>query len=377
MSDYQKFKELLTSYVNQNFPKKKKEKITFFDVTGYPHYENVASNILKFLFDINEEHGFRDLWLKSLMEVYNQKTEIKIGLNSLDVVNIEREYSNGTEKRIDLLIDARPLIVVVENKIYASVYNPFDIYTQMTNNYIKDNQITDAKIAKIVLSLSKENLDLNKGFINITYDELFEHVKNSWWEYDPSEKWGMFAKDFIANLQKREGETHMKIDEKWISFVNENGEALKDLFDKIQNDIDTRISILRKLDDELNDVNFKKGVYNSRGSSYASQFVDIKLKDGATICFETYLMKSLTKKDAEDYDKLYLSLWCRGNKNYDFSEVLKAIGKEGARSRTTTGSGAWGKHYILDEINMCEDFSIPEIGLKIKKYIDDASKLCS
>ncbi|QOS39623.1 hypothetical protein DYE49_03775 [Treponema rectale] len=377
MSDYQKFKELLTSYVNQKFPKDKKEKITFFDVTGYPHYENVASNVLKFLFDVDEEHGFRDLWLKSLMEVYNQKAKTKISLDSLDVVNIEREYSNGTEKRIDLLIDARPLIVVIENKIYASVNNPFDTYTEMANNYAKDNQITDAKFAKIVLSLSKENLDQNNGFINITYDELFDHVENSWWEYNPKEKWGIFAKDFIANLQKRKGDTHMKMDEKWIHFVNENSETLKNLFDKVQNDIDTRISILRKLDAELNGVDFKKGVYNSKHSTYASLYVDIKLKDGATICFETYLMKSITKKEAEDYDKLYLSLWCREHKNYDFSRVLKAIKKEDARSISTGGKYDWGKHYILDEINMCEEFSIPEIGSKIKQYIDDASKLCS
>lgn len=377
MSDYQEFKELLTSYVKQNFPKKQKEKATLFDVTGYPHYENVASNVLKFLFDINEEHDFRDLWLKSLLEVYNQKASKQASTNSLDVINIEREYSNGSEKRIDLLIDARPLIVVIENKIYASVYNPFDIYTQMADNYVKDNQVRDAEIVKIVLSLSKEELDPTKGFINVTYDEMFENVKKSWWEYSPNEKWGMFAKDFIANLQRREGETHMKIDEKWINFVNENGETLKELFDKIQNDIDTRLSILRKLDEELSDITFKKGVYNSRGSSYASQFIDLKIKDGPTICFETYLMKSLTKKDSEDYDKLYISLWCRGNKNFDFGEVLKVINKEGARSRVTTGSGAWGKHHILDEINMCKDFSIPEIASKIRKYVNDASKLCS
>lgn len=373
MSDYEQFKDLLISYVNEQFPKKEKEKVTFFDVTGYPHYENVASNVLKFFFDTNEEHGFGDLWLRSLLEAYNKKASVAVLANSPEVLNIEREYSNGSDKRIDLLIDARPLIIVIENKIYASVYNPFDVYTQMADNYVKDNQIGDSEMVKIVLSLSEENIDPANGFINVTYDELFENVKKHWWDYNPNEKWGMFAKDFIANLQRREGETHMKLDEKWIHFVNENGETLKGLFDRIQNDLDTRISILRKLDEELSDIKkFKKGVWNSKSSSYVSQFIIMSIHDGATICFETYLMKSPSKKDAEDYDKLYIALWCRGNKHYNFDEVLKAIGKERARER----NGAWGKHYILDAIDLCKEFSIPEIASTIRKYVNDGSQLC-
>ncbi len=376
MSDYQIFKDLLIKYVKQNFRKHQKQKVTFFDVTGYPHYENVASNILRFLFDTNEEHGFGDLWLKSLLEAYNKKASIKVSTNYLDTTKIEREYSNGSEKRIDLLIDARPLIVVIENKIYASVYNPFDIYTEMTNNYVRDEQISDAEIVKIVLSLSKEELDISKGFINITYEELFDNVRKLWWEYNPNERWSMFAKDFMANLQRKEGDTHMKIDEKWINFASENGEILKELFDKIQSDINTRVSILRTLDEELDDIKFKKGVYNTANSTYASQFINLRINDGANICFETYLMKTITKKEAEDFDKLYISLWCRGNKDYDFDEILKVIGKEGARVRVTKGSGCWGKHHILDEINICKEFSIPDIAETIRQYVENAAKLC-
>ena len=377
MSDYQVFRNLLSEYVKQNFPKKQKEKVTFFDVTGYPHYENVASNILRFLFDTNEEHNFRDLWLRSLLDAYAKKANAQIRTKTLEVHNIEREYSNGFEKRIDLLIDARPLVIVIENKIDASVYNPFDIYSKMAENYIRDNQIGDSEMVKIVLSVSTENLDDDTHFINVTYDELFKNVKEHWWNYNPDAKWGIFAKDFITNLEKKEEETHMKLDEKWIKFVNENGESLSDLFNKIQMDIDERVTLLRNLDEELSDIEFKKGVYNSKGSSYSSQFIDIKLKDGATVCFETYLMKSLTKKECEDYDKLYISLWCRGNKQYDFSDVLKAINKENTRVRTTTGSGSWGKHHILDEINLTEEFSVPEIAEKIRTYVNKTVELCS
>ena len=377
MNDYQEIKNLLINYVNQNFPKKAKKKTTFFDVTGYPHYENVASNVLKFFFDANEEHGFRDLWLKSLLEAYNEKSQEIIDIGGLDVKSIEREYSNGFEKRIDLLIDARPLIIIIENKIYASVYNPFDIYTKMADNYVKDSRINNPKLVKIVLSLTKESLNSNTGFINVTYEELFKRVKESWWDYRPNEKWSIFAREFIGNLERKEEETHMKIDEKWIKFVNENGETLSGLFEKMQNDIDERVAILRKLDEEIGDIKEKKDVYNSKGSTYSSQFIDIKMKDGKTICFETYLMKSFTNKECEDFDKLYVSLWCRGDKNYDFDYILRAIGKENAKIRVTEGAGAWGKHHILDVIDMCKDFSIPELAKLIKNYIEKTKKLNS
>ncbi len=51
---------------------------TFFDVSGFPHYENVISNILAFFFDVNEEHGLKDLWLKSLFECYNIKANTNL-----------------------------------------------------------------------------------------------------------------------------------------------------------------------------------------------------------------------------------------------------------------------------------------------------------
>ena len=37
---------------------------TFMDISGYPHYENVVSNILSFYFDDSEEHGMKDLWFR-------------------------------------------------------------------------------------------------------------------------------------------------------------------------------------------------------------------------------------------------------------------------------------------------------------------------
>ena len=48
-------------YIYNRIPKKEK---TFMEVSGYPHYENVCSNILSFYFNPNEEHRLNDTVLK-------------------------------------------------------------------------------------------------------------------------------------------------------------------------------------------------------------------------------------------------------------------------------------------------------------------------
>ena len=53
--------------------------LNYFSVSGYPHYENVVSNILSFFFDPEKEHDFGDLWIKSLFECYNEKTNKNYG----------------------------------------------------------------------------------------------------------------------------------------------------------------------------------------------------------------------------------------------------------------------------------------------------------
>ena len=155
----------------------------------------------------------------------------------LETRNIEREYSNGSDKRIDLLIDANPLIVVIENKIYVSVYNPFAIYTKMAINYVKDKQLENYRLVKIVLSLNKEEIDKETGFINITYDELFDKLDELSPNYEPIDKWKMFATEFIDNLRRKKEDTNMKMDQEWIDFVDQGNKDLSDLYKQLEDSI--------------------------------------------------------------------------------------------------------------------------------------------
>lgn len=60
--DLQKFTKMLEA-----FPKPDTESDipqTFLEIAGYPHLENVASNILEFFFDTQAEHQFETLFLE-------------------------------------------------------------------------------------------------------------------------------------------------------------------------------------------------------------------------------------------------------------------------------------------------------------------------
>jgi len=46
---------------------------TFMEVSGYPHYENVSSNILGFYFDPAAEHGLKDLLLSAFFQMVDIK----------------------------------------------------------------------------------------------------------------------------------------------------------------------------------------------------------------------------------------------------------------------------------------------------------------
>jgi hypothetical protein len=59
-----KFLNLLLTFAS--LPKAK-SRATFLEIAGYPHYENVASNLLAFFLDSEAEHEMGDLVMSALL----------------------------------------------------------------------------------------------------------------------------------------------------------------------------------------------------------------------------------------------------------------------------------------------------------------------
>ena len=341
-------KELLKKF-NQLDLSKKNEKVekNVFEIAGYPHYENVISNILSFFFDTEEEHGFKDLWIKSLINCYLAKNNIKdISSDVISTKTIEREYSNGSDKRIDLLIDCSSFLILIENKIYASLYNDLDIYAEMANNYLKNTDNEGVPILKIVLSLFMVDNIPQDDVINITYDELFTELEKNMDEYQTSNKWGILSEDFIESIKRRK--SNMKLDNKWIEFAVENTDDISSLIDVYNKDCQMRFDFCKELWKKIKELdnNLHVGTYSGgKNDPYYSVYLNIKLSDTTTVCIETYIMKKPSKKAYEDYDKVYVALWSRDRRTYDYLQRLVNItGVNNAEKHTSDG---WKEQYLL------------------------------
>ena len=122
----------------EKIPKKEK---TFMEISGYPHYENVCSNILAFYFNPKEEHKLNDIMLTALLDVAKEKN-VKADTNiNASNINVFREFTTENGNRIDIVMQSDEIVIGIENKIMAEVYNDLTDYAntleKLNNNAVK------------------------------------------------------------------------------------------------------------------------------------------------------------------------------------------------------------------------------------------------
>jgi len=195
--------------IYKTLPKKEK---TFLEISGYPHYENVCSNILAFYINPNEVHELNNIVLEAIIDLSKEKDE-KANLDiSLDNIRVYREYVTEKGNRIDIVIQNEEIAIGIENKIMATVYNDLIDYSK-TIEQLNTNKLM------ILLSLHDENdVATKNGFINITYSELFKKIRNKLDSYSfLDNKWYIYLLDFMKNLEEYEEEKNMETElNEWI-----------------------------------------------------------------------------------------------------------------------------------------------------------------
>lgn len=182
------FADVLT----REFPLEAKKGKTFLDIAQMPHYENVNSNILTFFLDQNEEHGFKDLFVTSLLELASSHKELSL----LDWT-VEREITTKQGKRIDIEIQSsdKDKVIIIENKIYHWLANDLNDYWQHYPNINSSNKIG------IVLSMYAINVK-DVRYINITHQQLCKQVLKNLGAYllHGNTKYIVYLKDYIENI---------------------------------------------------------------------------------------------------------------------------------------------------------------------------------
>lgn len=220
--------------------------VGIFEVSGYPHYENVCSNILAFYLNPKNEHGLGGLVISSLLHVSGNETD-----NSFRYVKVEREYATASGGRLDLLVVTDRHVIGVENKIFHVLDNDLMDY-KATIDGLCINELP----VRIVLSLNPVDIIDDSGFVNVTYDVLWGEVKRRLGSHmsSSSMKWIAYLVDFMNSTKNMKG-GDMDFTER-DQFIMEHDEIISRLLDDrrtLDNKIKAQLALVKEILDENKD----------------------------------------------------------------------------------------------------------------------------
>ncbi len=232
----------------EKIPKPKRTR-TLLEISGYPHFENVCSNILKFYLDPNNEHGLKDLILNSLIQIADKEFVIDC---DFEQVKVEREIQTRADKRLDLLIITKKYVIGIENKIFHILNNDLNDYSNTVLWHCEQNDKTPINI---VLSLNKlSTQDIVKArsanFINVTYEEFFSQIEKKIGSYlsHSNPTYTIYLTDFIKSIQNLK-QTIMENNALW-SFFKANSAIVQELtnkFNEYKNNVFAKAEQLNKI----------------------------------------------------------------------------------------------------------------------------------
>ena len=179
------------------------ESESIFDVAGYPHYENVCSNILAFYLNPNNEHGLGSLLFSSLMNLAKSDDSCQGNFQ------VYREYSTNKGGRLDLLIETDNQLIGIENKIFHELKNDLNDYSSTIDKLSVQKNLSPVKI---VLSIKVNEVD--NGFVGITYKNFIAEIRQRLGLYagKSSQKWLLYLLDFMSSMENFTGK-NMELDE--------------------------------------------------------------------------------------------------------------------------------------------------------------------
>jgi PD-(D/E)XK nuclease superfamily len=198
---------------------------TFMEIAGYPHYENVCSNFLAFFFDPEGPHGLSSLFLDALVgAVRVEGVEECLGGN----VSVEREVFTGVGNRIDSLIKSDSHAVLIENKIFAAVSNPFEDYAAYLRSLKNESgeAYPDENKMKILLTLYPSGEGSEWGFVNVTHADFAGAVRSALGHHvsGADTRYLTLMLDFLNTLENLGEGTHMN--QEFINLLAERSEEV-------------------------------------------------------------------------------------------------------------------------------------------------------
>lgn len=174
---------------------------TFMEVSGYPHYENVCSNILKFFFDPAAEHGLGDLLVQAFLRM--------AGITETpDTRKVQVSTRAATEagNSIDLIIDSEAFTIGIENKIFHWLANDLKDYGRHIDRLGYNKPIVIKAVLGLHLIDSKS--PLKGGFVSYSYAQFWGQVRPLLGQYisKAEPKWVSYLLDLIETTTNLAGQ---------------------------------------------------------------------------------------------------------------------------------------------------------------------------
>ncbi|MCB9233370.1 MAG: PD-(D/E)XK nuclease family protein [Bacteroidia bacterium] len=147
---------------------------TLQEISGYPHYENVASNILAFFLDSEAGHKLGSLLAEAVLSCLPGEFQEAPSYSG----EVEREASTDKNQRLDIVFRTDKYLIGIENKIFHWVANDLQHYRDYFKGTIKGEQVEWLGIVLSPKPLSGNDAQkaIDAGFHTITYEELGKKV---------------------------------------------------------------------------------------------------------------------------------------------------------------------------------------------------------
>jgi len=265
-------------------------KATFLEIAGYPHLENVISNILSFFFDSQEDHELRTLFLQSLLETAG----LEVLPQDLQLLSVEREVTTKNKARLDLVIETQTLLIGIENKIFAEVNNDLKGYEKHLHQNAGEHK-------PICLLLQLSPLSTPKslgGFIPITYAAFFESIRKNMGQVigKADRRYLPFLLDFMETVENLQEEAPMA-NEEFRIWMSENQEPLArlimqvtDLKKQMKNSIKRLQPMIDIEKHKRSGISIKSWIYEPEDqSAKVCLAIDFVLEDGMKIYMDVFL----------------------------------------------------------------------------------------
>ena len=254
----------------------------FFDICGFPHYENVVSNVIVHFLN---NPAFRQLFLNAILKC------LKIDDQEQLVSDVKREVITGDGKRIDILIETRNYVIAIENKVYVNDENqPYDSYRKYLQENFTDKEEQNKKLVLLSMFQDKTKSDCKLDGC-IKYQDFLRELKNNAGNYvlGAHLEEAVLFRNFINNLENIMGNN-----------LDINSEECKELFKN--SDIITNAFIkLYEYKKQLA-INFEEKIKNR-----------FNVEDSWLYPSKSYsvdwLSKNLVLSDFSQYGKICICLW--------------------------------------------------------------------